>query len=107
MLKEVQLHLPFTASYGQIKPAWTKVADGFNTAVGECVIDHRRAQEKFEKLIATWKSDKRESLRASGTEEEYSEQEVLLTELAEQFEDAQANNEIEVAKNKKKVSDYL
>ncbi|KAG9303005.1 hypothetical protein G9A89_006222 [Geosiphon pyriformis] len=85
LLKEIQLHLPFTASYGQIKAAWTKVADGFNAAVGECVINHRQ------------------SLRASDTEEEYEEQEILLTELVQQWDDSQEARDFEIGQNKKKI----
>src|SRR4051812_5527181 len=99
-LRIVILRSPFAAPYKTIGTAWETVAQDYNLAIKEpnC-INGRKAKEKFYSLISTFRKDEAESLRKSGTDEEYTELDRLLEELDELERDSRIKNEL----NRKKV----
>jgi hypothetical protein len=100
LLRIAILRSPFAAPYKTIGAAWDAVAQDYNLAIKEpdC-INGRKAKEKFYSLLSTFRKDEAESLRKSGTDEEYTELDQLLEELDELERDSRIKNEL----NKKKV----
>ncbi|KAJ3277879.1 hypothetical protein HDU79_002071, partial [Rhizoclosmatium sp. JEL0117] len=77
---------PFSAGHGKTGEAWERVATNVNTAMGlhndaDVKATGKNAFKRFKELLKKFKADEMESLRASGTEEEFEEREQLLSDL--------------------------
>ncbi|ORY38864.1 hypothetical protein BCR33DRAFT_741354 [Rhizoclosmatium globosum] len=77
---------PFNAGHGTTGEAWERVATNVNTAMGlhndaDVKATGKNAFERFKELLKKFKADEMESLRDSGTEEEFEEREQLLSDL--------------------------
>ncbi|KAG6961440.1 hypothetical protein JG688_00009085 [Phytophthora aleatoria] len=68
LLKEVAVHTPWAAAHGETNMTWTNVANA----------DSKACRRRFTVLLDTFRREEMESLRASGTAEEYREREQLL-----------------------------
>ncbi|KAJ3026417.1 UNVERIFIED_CONTAM: hypothetical protein HDU68_005686 [Siphonaria sp. JEL0065] len=76
LLKEIMNFESFKAQHGSTMEAWNKVAAALNAALGfsgSRKASGKNCQSPFKELLKKFKEDEMESLRASGTEEEYSE----------------------------------
>jgi hypothetical protein len=105
LLRAVILRSPFSAPYKTKSATWNSVAQDYNAAVKEPnAINGRKAKEKFDILLSTFRRDEVESLRKSGTNEEYTELNTLLEELDELEHDAKVEDEATKESTKKKVS---
>lgn len=105
LLRAIELPLPFTTPHKKKADAWEKVANDYNSAIGKPnTVDSRSVSEKFKTLLKQFCKDEGISLKASGTEEEYTEQIQLLTGLAELKNDSKLINNAQAIKNKQKVS---
>ena len=81
-----------------------KVAQDYNAAVKVSgAITGRKAKEKFDDLLLVFQKEEAASLCKSGTDEEYTEVDILLEELDELERDSKAEN----VALKKKVSHIL
>jgi hypothetical protein len=104
LLRLVILRTPYAAPYKSKVSAWDAVANEYNEAEGEPnAITGRKAKEKFEFLLATFRKEEAESLRKSGTDEEYDEMKRLLEELDELERDSRAISDGEKEALKRKV----
>lgn len=88
LLREVIAAKPFLAPHGQQEAAWQSVAaelrkNGFRATF-------RAARDRFALILRVFQSAERESLRKSGTYEEYEEREHLLTEILNLQNEAKA-----------------
>ena len=80
------------------------MAAEYNTAVGEAdALNGIGAKHYWDALLKKYNSDEGESLRASGTAEEYTEQDQLLHQLTTHYNDFKTNAKDESEKQKKKV----
>ncbi|KAF4031844.1 hypothetical protein GN244_ATG16361 [Phytophthora infestans] len=79
LLKEVIKHTPWAAGHGKTEASWGKVASGIKAALPLCTADGKACRRRFYTLIKIYKREELESLRASGTTEDYEEREQLLT----------------------------
>ncbi|ETL27789.1 hypothetical protein L916_18730 [Phytophthora nicotianae] len=78
LLKEVAAH---TAAHGETNTAWTNVANGLKNAMSASTADGKACRRRFTALLDTFRRVEMESLRASGTAEEYREREQLTNYL--------------------------
>ncbi|ETN16138.1 hypothetical protein PPTG_06351 [Phytophthora nicotianae INRA-310] len=69
--------------HGKTPVAWEKVASGINAALPACTADGKVCRRPFGALHDAFRREEKESLRASGTSEEYTEREQLLTDRTE------------------------
>ncbi|KAF4039907.1 hypothetical protein GN244_ATG07853 [Phytophthora infestans] len=83
LLKEVIKHTPWAAGHGKTEAAWGKVASGIKAALPLCTADGKACRRRFYTLMEVFKREELESLRASGTTEDYEEREQLLTDCFE------------------------
>ncbi|KAJ1545664.1 hypothetical protein HK096_006114, partial [Nowakowskiella sp. JEL0078] len=74
---------PFQANHGQMKMKWDEIMKNVNIVLGGKVLNSASCSCHFACLEETFCKDELASLYASGTEEEFVEQEQLLTDLAE------------------------
>ncbi|KAI9988793.1 hypothetical protein PInf_022377 [Phytophthora infestans] len=81
LLKEVIKHTPWAAGHGKTEAAWDKVASGMKAALPLCSADGKACRRRFYTLMEVFKREELESLRASGTTEDYEEREQLLTDF--------------------------
>ncbi|KAI8817014.1 uncharacterized protein EV422DRAFT_622898 [Fimicolochytrium jonesii] len=86
LLKEAIAIFPYGKPRAAKAEAWMQMACNANTAVGADIFDERRARERCKTLVEAHRADDLLSLRASGTNEEYSEREQLLTDLTEMID---------------------
>ena len=87
-LKTIDVNKPWAKAHGGVTQAWEKVASDYNNAVGQAkAINTTGAKHHWDALLKKYKSEERDSLRASGTAEEYTEQEELLAKLAAHYDD--------------------
>uniref|UniRef100_A0A293LEY1 Uncharacterized protein n=2 Tax=Ornithodoros erraticus TaxID=265619 RepID=A0A293LEY1_ORNER len=77
LLREARSRNPFRDA-----SAWLRVASGVQCATGK-VFTSRAVKDRCDLLLSQYVNQDRESLRKSGTEEEYSEKEHLLQELVD------------------------
>ena len=82
LLKEVMQHAPFAAPHGKTREAWEEVANSLTPLLAR-KINHAAVKQQFDHLVKTFHNEEMESLRASGTEEEYDERERLLTDIVD------------------------
>ncbi|KAG3142027.1 hypothetical protein PI126_g15238 [Phytophthora idaei] len=78
LLKEVAVHTPWAAAHGETNMTWTNVANGLKKATPSSMADSKACRRRFTVPLDTFRREEMESLRASGTAEEYSEREQLL-----------------------------
>ncbi|KAJ3028475.1 UNVERIFIED_CONTAM: hypothetical protein HDU68_001622 [Siphonaria sp. JEL0065] len=91
LLKEIEHIQPYDAPHGQKAERWVEVSSRFNQACdfgGNKTATPKNCQNRFEELIKRFKQDEMDSLRASGTEEEFNEREQLLTDIIELMQEA-------------------
>ncbi|KAI8830976.1 hypothetical protein BC829DRAFT_423334 [Chytridium lagenaria] len=93
LLKLVLDLQPFAAGYGKVKDKWQAVADGLRAIVTDFGENYKQdslnpaaARRRFDTLVDSFKKEEMDSLRASGTDEEYEEKERLLTDILEMME---------------------
>ncbi|KAI8840887.1 hypothetical protein BC829DRAFT_420724 [Chytridium lagenaria] len=93
LLKLVLDLQPFAAGYGKVKDKWQAVADGLRAIVTDFGENYKpdslnpaAARRRFDTLVDSFKKEEMDSLRASGTDEEYEERERLLTDILEMME---------------------
>jgi hypothetical protein len=104
LLHSVLLYSPFSIPYKTKGATWNHIAENYNMAIETPnAINGRKAKEKFEFLLSAFRKEEVESLRKSGTDEEYTEMNHLLEELDELEHDAKVENETMKESNKKQV----
>ncbi|ETN14304.1 hypothetical protein PPTG_07932 [Phytophthora nicotianae INRA-310] len=79
LLKEAVKHRPWAAGHGETQVSWSSVAIGLKTALPSCTADGKACRRRFNALLDVFRRDELESLRASGTAEDFEEREQLLT----------------------------
>ncbi|KAI9982484.1 hypothetical protein PInf_008439 [Phytophthora infestans] len=79
LLKKTLKHRPWAASHGETLAAWSSVATGLKAALTSCTADGKACRRRFNTLLEVFRRDELESLRASGSAEDYEEREQLLT----------------------------
>ncbi|GMF12415.1 unnamed protein product [Phytophthora lilii] len=79
LLKEPLKHRPWAASHGETQAAWTSVATGLKAALISCTADGKACRRRFNALLEVFRRNELDSLRASGSAEDYEEREQLLT----------------------------
>ena len=89
LLREVTAKNPYAMGYGRVLECWKEISAALNAAGGRTA--WRACRDRSDKLIEQYKQEDRESLRRSGTAEEYEEKERLLQELVELRQEAEAN----------------
>ncbi|KAJ1562580.1 hypothetical protein HK096_007531 [Nowakowskiella sp. JEL0078] len=91
LLKEIANIQPFFAAHGQTLKAWTSVAVNLCSSLNleAETITTVNARARFESIYTTFKKDEMESLRASGTEEEFNEREQLMTDIHSLIEESE------------------
>ena len=82
--------MPFASPHGKQDEKWANVASTLQTF--DMAVTARGARDRYNYLSKTFQSEDRRSLRKSGTEEQFTERESLLTELIEQQKAFQAKN---------------
>ncbi|KAG9409041.1 hypothetical protein AC1031_019300 [Aphanomyces cochlioides] len=92
LLKEIELHKPWSASHGSVQATWNVIASSLSDHFGEKV-NAIACQRRFELLLEAFKKDEMKPLRASGTVEEYNERKQLLTALKEMIDDFELEKE--------------
>ncbi|ETV70313.1 hypothetical protein H257_14013 [Aphanomyces astaci] len=92
LLREVNARMPFRARRGAVMDAWAEVAAALlsHEDFDRSVFDAKRAHNRFTLLLEGHRGDNRESMRASGVDEEYSEKMQLLDELLSTYDDNKA-----------------
>ena len=104
-LRAVEAERPWERPYGALRLGWEDVARDYNSAVGDSnALTWEGARRHWERLLAIHNNNEQASLRASGTEEEYTEQEELLTDLATHYNDFKEQSEQAAESQRKKVS---
>ncbi|GMF51004.1 unnamed protein product [Phytophthora fragariaefolia] len=79
LLKEALKHTPWAAEHGDTQAAWYRVAIGLRGALPMCTADGKACRRRFSTLLDAFRREELQSLRASGTAEDYEEREQLLT----------------------------
>ncbi|KAG1686709.1 hypothetical protein DVH05_028685 [Phytophthora capsici] len=79
LFKEVLKRRPWAASHGETLAAWTSFATRLKAALTSCTADGNACRRRFNTLLGVFCRDELESLRASGSAEDYEEREQLLT----------------------------
>lgn len=79
LLIEAIKHSPWAAPHGDTTSAWADVASDVSASLPSCTADGKACRRRFTTLMETFRREEMDSLRASGTVEEYSEREQLLT----------------------------
>ncbi|OQR85759.1 hypothetical protein ACHHYP_20550 [Achlya hypogyna] len=83
LLQEVANIEPYDAPHGEAKARWSKVAENLCSIHGAGVLTSSGCRVRFNDLIDAFKSQQMESLRASGTDEEYETREQLLQDISD------------------------
>ncbi|KAJ3112906.1 hypothetical protein HK098_007903, partial [Nowakowskiella sp. JEL0407] len=94
---------PFKVDHGRKKKKWEKDTMNFNLAIDRKIdlVKYTSCQCRFEKLEDTFRKQEIESLRASGTEEEYDECKRLLTDLLAMVDEHNMEKQQKTAKEAK------
>eukprot|EP00644_Phytophthora_capsici_P007430 jgi/Phyca11/112118/e_gw1.21.540.1 len=79
LLKEAVKHRPWAAGHGEAQVSWSSVAIGLKTTLPSCTGDGKACRRRFNALLDVFRRDELESLRASGSAEDFEEREQLLT----------------------------
>ncbi|ETM00102.1 hypothetical protein L917_03142, partial [Phytophthora nicotianae] len=77
--KAFRFHRPWAASHGETLAVWTSVATGLKAALTSCTADGKACRSRFNTFLEVFRRDELDSLRASGSAEDYEEREQLLT----------------------------
>ncbi|KAG9415752.1 hypothetical protein AC1031_000130 [Aphanomyces cochlioides] len=109
VLREVMRIQPFSADYGQTGRRWDELSRCMCEIHGDGSVNSYSCRRRFEDLLQNFKKDNMASLRASGTEEEYTERDQLLQDIVDMM-DASNSGKIEkkstkMAKIKKREDD--
>ena len=83
LLQQVLADRPFLAPHGQQDDAWQAVATNLRDAAEGFKATGRAMRDRYNHLVRIFQSDNRESLRRSGSAEEYEIRDQLLTEAIE------------------------
>ncbi|KAI0235667.1 hypothetical protein LSAT2_013817 [Lamellibrachia satsuma] len=89
---------------------WANVAATVTAALarGDFLIDARRARERTQLLVKHYKSNNRAQLKKSGTEEDYTEKEMLLSEICALIRDSEEHiADVQQRKTDKAVRDRV
>lgn len=83
---------PWARARGHLMKAWEEVSSACmkNPRFG-CKTTGKKCQARFRDMVMKYKEDNAESLRRSGTEEEYDEQQMLLDDVVPMLEDHEEN----------------
>ncbi|GMF50357.1 unnamed protein product [Phytophthora fragariaefolia] len=90
-MKEIVKHKPWAAAHGETLPAWDKVASGVRDALPTCTADGKAYRRQFAMLLDAFRREEMESLRASGTAEDFTEREQQLTDITSLVRDSRQN----------------
>lgn len=93
MLREVATDPPFSSPHGKLEEAWAKIAKALQEL--GVPVTARGARDRYNYLVKLFHSEDLKNLRKSGTEEEFTEREALLTELIELQESSVEKKESE------------
>ena len=114
LLKQVSALAPYEASHGRTLAAWDAVATNLKQvdSTSFAKANGRNCKARADLLIAKFKKEEMESLKKSGTEEEYTEREQLLEDIVAAKEDAddvanQARSEREAAAKRKAADEKI
>ncbi|KAG9397930.1 hypothetical protein AC1031_016348 [Aphanomyces cochlioides] len=83
LLREVMRIQPFAAEYGQTGRRWEQLSVCMCEIHGEGAVTAYSCRRRFEDLVENFKNETMNSLRASGTDEEYTEREQLLQDIVD------------------------
>ena len=72
---------PYLAGHGKILPLWKDVAAQMTSVLGN-VISYRQCRDRFEAELQTFLTEDAQQIKDSGTNEDYTEKQRLLQEMA-------------------------
>ncbi|ETV86031.1 hypothetical protein H257_02519 [Aphanomyces astaci] len=95
LLQQVSLSRPWEGEYGTVMTIWAEVATELNRMPGFSMVKKPGAlKTRFEYLLAKHEKGESASLRKSGTTEEYSERDQLLTDIKLRVDDFAENEAV-------------
>ena len=100
LLKEVMNYKPFKVSHRQVTQTWDSIATELCSIYGASSVKGSAAKRRFKELLAKFKKDKLDSLRASRMEEEFDQREQLLTDIRLLMEEAEAGKALATGSKK-------
>ncbi|KAG9403279.1 hypothetical protein AC1031_005925 [Aphanomyces cochlioides] len=86
LLEEIICKRPFAADYGQTLQRWEEIAAAMNAMHGEDALTAASCRRKFDDLVINFKRETMKSMRASGTEEDYTKRDHLLQDICEMID---------------------
>jgi hypothetical protein len=102
---------PYKVKYGQGDKAWNDIADALNNnpLFFRHIVDSKGVRAKFSLLVSQFRKEEWESLKKSGTDEEYNELQQLLTDIVADMDDhtdvKQEEKSAENAKRQRLIDD--
>ncbi|KDO20012.1 hypothetical protein SPRG_14160 [Saprolegnia parasitica CBS 223.65] len=109
MLRTVNLLEPWAAAHGAVMSTWDAIAESLADA-SDFGLKNKKGpalKTRFEIIMNRFKKSEFQSLRKSGTVEEYEEREQLLTDIKARMDDHTANGTVRKDAEKKKQEDLL
>ncbi|RHZ05385.1 hypothetical protein DYB37_001195 [Aphanomyces astaci] len=104
LLQQVSLSRPWEGEYGKVMTIWAEVATELNRMPGFSMVKKPGAlKTRFEYLLAKHEKGESASLRKSGTTEEYSERDQLLTDIKLRVDDFAENEAVRKDAAKRKL----
>ncbi|KAJ3117156.1 hypothetical protein HDU96_007819 [Phlyctochytrium bullatum] len=105
LLKIVTYTQPWAAGHGKKASVWSSITDTLQEALkaDQPLVEKVKStavQRRFEHLVTCFKQEEMESLKASGTEEEYGEREALLSGIVEMMRDYEEEKKEKTEKEK-------
>ena len=88
LLKLVVVDPPFRAKHGQTQQKWVELLSKLDLD-----ISWRTLRDRFNLLVKQFKTTNADNLKKSGTEEEYTEKEVLLQEICDLMRESETSQD--------------
>ncbi|KAJ3096003.1 hypothetical protein HDU96_000923 [Phlyctochytrium bullatum] len=108
-LLKIAIHVqPWTAGHGKKASVWASMTEQFQEAMRADFplvdkVTTTAVQRRFDNLVTCFKQEEMESLKASGTEEEYDERAQLLTEIVDLMREHEEGKKERTEKEKAEV----
>ncbi|KAJ3106358.1 hypothetical protein HDU96_008237 [Phlyctochytrium bullatum] len=108
-LLKIAVHVqPWAAGHGKKASIWATITETFQEAVRSTnpLVDKvtpTAVQRRFDNLVTCFKQEEMESLKASGTEEEYDERTQLLTEIVDLMREYEEGKKERMEKEKAEI----
>ena len=96
-MTEVENIFPYGAPHKREEAAWYEVSRNFYQTLEPNRLSNKPNKDTIKRrvndLLAKWRKEELESLRKSGTDEDYEEKEQILTDLTERIDNLQMEKE--------------